>query len=125
MSKEELDEAYMLIEEAKKHENKHFKIIKIHSRLEADRMRKPSFAKCYFQYLMGCIGCDGKPYPCDHKTYHGGDKKDLIPSRDCELCPPMGFRINRFLEFIENEYKKDNTFISWIEKYVMEELCPE
>ena len=122
MSKEELDEAYSLIDEAKKYENERFKIIRIHSRLEAERMQKPTFGRCYFMNLMGCIGCDGKPYPCDHKTYFGGDKKDLVPKRDCELCPPMGFRVNRLLEFMEQEYKKDPKFLDWVEEYINGEI---
>jgi len=122
MNKDELDEAYELIEESRRHENKKFKIIRIHSRLDAERTQKPTFEKCYFLNFMGCIGCDGKAYPCDHKTYFGGDKKDLVPKRDCELCPPMGFRVNRLLEFMENEYKKDPKFLDWVESYIRSEF---
>jgi len=122
MTKEELDEAYRLIGESKKYESNRFKIISIHSRLDAERMQRPTFNRCYFLNLMGCIGCDGKPYPCDHKTYFGGDKKDLIPKDDCELCPPMGFRVNRFLEFMEQEYKKDPKFLDWVEGFINGEI---
>ncbi|MFA5350665.1 MAG: NAD-dependent epimerase/dehydratase family protein, partial [Candidatus Omnitrophota bacterium] len=135
----ELDEAFNSISAAKRElETEKFKVIAIHSKQEATIVPKPDFARCYFGSFMGAVGCDAKVYPCDHRTYQGGyclgdlHRKDslqkiygrgleeifnqVIPHRDCTVCPPMGNRINRLLAFIETRYQENPAYLNYIER---------
>jgi hypothetical protein len=78
--------------------------------------RVPAVDRCWAQFLYSTIGADGGLYPCDHLTGNGGNTcfgtlgsfRELwmraskearigVRHRECMLCPPLGWRVNRFL----------------------------
>ncbi|MFC1709684.1 metallophosphoesterase [Candidatus Omnitrophota bacterium] len=146
LTSEDLDRAFELIEQAKRElEDRSFDIVTVHSREKAQSIPKPDFGKCYFASFMGSIGCDGKVYPCDHRTHkesvqigsfnfndeamdyrsiYGSEfaqvMSAIIPKVDCLTCPPMGDRINRFMSFIDFYHQRDPSFLDWLEmEYVI------
>ncbi|MEW6350112.1 MAG: radical SAM protein [Thermodesulfobacteriota bacterium] len=85
--------------------------------------RAPAVNRCWAQFFYSTIGADGKLYPCDHLTGNGEDaslgalgsfdqlwktavKKGRVGVRDpeCALCPPLGWRVNRFLDQLYTLY---------------------
>ena len=143
LSENMIEEAYNQIEEAQvDFEASNFRVESIHSQEETEKIPVPDFDRCFFSSLMNAIGADSYLYPCDHRIYENGGRivdlrvnsfseglniwktslSDILPNM-CSVCPPMGNRINRFLNFIYNEYKKDPTFLDWIERnYIKPEI---
>ncbi|MEW6114546.1 MAG: hypothetical protein AB1664_20600, partial [Thermodesulfobacteriota bacterium] len=99
--------------------------------------RVPAVDKCWAQFFYSTVGADGKLYPCDHLTANGGEAqlgtlgsfeklwgnawaegRIGVRHRECTLCPPFGWRVNRFLGqlyalYIYNDW---NLVEQWVAK---------
>lgn len=78
--------------------------------------RVPSADRCWSQFFYTTVGSDGNLYPCDHLTANGRenvigelgtfqnvweaaitDGRVGLRQRQCILCPPFGWRLNRLV----------------------------
>lgn len=144
LEKEEIDEAFRQITRARDDfEDDNFKIVTIHSQGEAEsKVVSPNFRRCYFAYLVGVIGDRSTAFACDHSTGVSEDDKRwfghleqdkymnilkvgsqklaaIEPITDCRLCPPFGYKVNSFVEFLRQAAEITPGFIDYIEiKYV-------
>lgn len=101
--------------------------------------RMPVVDRCWAQYFYTTVGSDNSVYPCDHLTANGretalgslGIFRDIWENysandklgrrqRQCILCPPFGWRLNRLVEQLHVLYKENknnwDTVKKWVDK---------
>ncbi|MBI4706703.1 MAG: radical SAM protein [Candidatus Omnitrophica bacterium] len=100
-----------------------FKVETIHDERDISRgIGKPDYDRCWFAYFCTCLGATSEIYPCDHRAFSRGGslgegfasvdgwermggifKKWFNPKMECTVCPPMGNRVNRLLQFLHEQ----------------------
>ncbi len=102
--------------------------------------RVPVFDQCWSQYFYCTVGADSKLYQCDHLTTNKSVALDYNDSfrqawqtglnsgvigrkqRECFLCPPLSWRLNRLIGQLFNLYKDQGCKWSVIAKWIFDAL---
>ena len=143
LTEEQLDEVFNLLEQTKQsYEDSLFNVVVVTSKKDAmkessNRLR-PDYTNCYANILMPVIGPDGNIYPCCEHSDNPGESfgsiytksfKDIMegsqrekvmnsinPSVTCGFCSRYNNRINRFINFIADENKKEPHYLDWLKQ---------
>jgi len=118
-----------ILQKAKSHESPSFKVISIHSDEEIQGRNPSIFGKrtkysdCYTSYLWSCVSPDFQLYPCGHschgdsepygnlheqtlkeiwKSTKAKERRENLPCKGCNFCPPFGSRTNDFIDFLSS-----------------------
>lgn len=105
--------------------------------------RLPVVDRCWSQYFYSTIGPDNRIYPCDHLTttqaavigdshqftaeWEKGIKNNTIGRRhrQCVLCPPLSWRLNRLISQLYNLYKNQGCEWKVIDQWITSALNNE
>ena len=138
IQQESWTEIYRILEEQSKKDigNPSFRIILTDETKRGTE--RPDFDSCPAHALLAMINANKGVYPCAHTVHREnlsfgegvsfkdiweGNRrrsvieKELVPSRDCPPCPPRAARVNRFLVYLIEEYRKNPNFLSWLRSW--------
>lgn len=141
LTRDQIEEVYRVLENVKApYSTNEFDVVIMQGKEEAINEMipsiRPDFNICYIHQLMSVIGPDGNIYPCcehsdrpseafgnikedSYSKIWFGDRKfevmnSIIPSKNCTICSRYNTRVNRFIDFLSAEYKKDPNFLNWL-----------